>query len=64
MSDLVGKNAPAVSMGGRNNGIAKIEVPGPGAYDPKQNDRPLTFKMPQSQRDYLGLRDSYLPGPG
>lgn len=67
MADLVGKNAPAVGIKGRINNSLIADIPGPGAYNPLQTiakSTTPTYKMPQSKREFLSMRESFLPGPG
>lgn len=67
MADLVGKNAPSVGIKGRINNSQVDSNPGPGSYNPKQTiakSTTPTYKMPQSKREFISLKESFLPGPG
>jgi Sperm-tail PG-rich repeat len=47
--DLIGKNAPAISIKGKVNLSNRIDNPGPGAYDPAiqySREKTPTYRMP------------------
>lgn len=67
LADLVGRNSPAVVIKGRLNNSLIPENPGPGSYNPQQSiakSTTPTYKMPLSKREFISMKESFLPGPG
>jgi hypothetical protein len=56
-----------VAIKGRINNSLIPEIPGPGSYNPQQSiakSATPTYKMPLSKREFISMKESFLPGPG